>query len=346
MSDKICQYEKYGICKLKKECPNYHPTLVCDDEKCTIKQCKKRHPVTCRYASVGNCQFGHNCKFDHRVMDDLKSHKNKIIEMERDFKLNIEDLQKKYIEVTSQYDDLKKEHLQISAVCGHQENVIKLLEAQVKEKFVAIKTEMQNQLVTVKTEVLNCLKSEVHKHDIEENCTRTHDSKRKRNLKKSKSEENISVVVNEDVIDDVPSSKKNKILPNEDDFEEFQRKRMERNLKAVRENENIEFVICEISKIKEFVSKERMIPKKVNETKQKVKKLLDETKQRIGTNKNEKIVLEIFKRMFENVNKTNLDFKNITKDIIDEFIKNCESEKEKGRMIELEILENEKKYFE
>ena len=58
MSDKICQYEKYGICKLKKECPNYHPTLVCDDEKCTIKQCRKRHPVTCRYASVGVCQFG------------------------------------------------------------------------------------------------------------------------------------------------------------------------------------------------------------------------------------------------------------------------------------------------
>ena len=214
-----------------------------------------------------------------------------------------------------------------------------------KEKFVAIKTEMQNQLVTVKTEVLNCLKSEVHKHDIEEKCTRTHDSKRKRNLKKSKSEENISVVVNEDVIDDVPSSKKNKILPNGDDLEEFQRKRMERNLKAVRENENIEFVICEISKIKEFVSKERMIPKKVNETKQKVKKLLDETKQRIGTNKNEKIVLEIFKRMFENISKTNLDFKNITKDYIDEFIRNCESEKEKGRMIELEILETEKKLF-
>ena len=102
MSDKICQYEKYGICKLKKECPNYHPTLVCDDEKCTIKLCRKRHPVTCRYASVGTCQFGHNCKFDHRVVEDLKSHRYKIIEMERDFKLNIEDLQKKYNEVTSQ----------------------------------------------------------------------------------------------------------------------------------------------------------------------------------------------------------------------------------------------------
>ena len=199
-------------------------------------------------------------------------------------------------------------------------------------------------IIVVRNEVLNNLKSEVHKHDIEENCTRTHDSKRKRNLKKSKSEENISIVVNEDVIDDVPS-KKNKILPKEDDFEEFQRKRMERNMRAVRENENIQFVISEISKIKEFVSKERMIPKKVNETKQKLKKLLDQTKQRIGTNKNEKIVLEIFERMFENINKTNLDFKNITKDIIDEFINNCESEKEKGIMIEKEILENEKKLF-
>ena len=100
-----------------------------------------------------------------------------------------------------------------------------------------------------------------------------------------------------------------------------------------------------ISKIKEFVSRERMVPKKVNDTKQKLKKLLDQTKSRIGTNKNEKIVLEIFRRMYENISKTNLDFKNITKDYIDEFIRNCESEKEKGRMIVLEILENEKKLF-
>ena len=49
--------------------------------------------------------------------------------------------------------------------------------------------------------------------------------------------------------------------------------------------------------------------------------------------------------MYENISKTNLDFKNITKDYIDEFIRNCESEKEKGRMIELEILETEKKLF-
>merc|ERR1712079_565827 len=127
--------------------------------------------------------------------------------------------------------------------------------------------------------------------------------------------------------------------------EERQRKRMERNMRAVKEHENIKFVISEIAKIKEFVSKERMVPKKINETKQILKKLLDQTKQRIGTNMNEKNVLEMFERMFESIYKTNLDFKNITKDHIDEFIKNCESESEKGINIEREILENEKKLF-
>ena len=60
---------------------------------------------------------------------------------------------------------------------------------------------------------------------------------------------------------------------------------------------------------------------------------------------NEKNVLEMFEIMFESIYKTNLDFKNITKDQIDEFMKNCESEKEKGIDIEREILENEKKLF-
>merc|ERR1712079_952996 len=127
--------------------------------------------------------------------------------------------------------------------------------------------------------------------------------------------------------------------------EERQRKRMERNMRAVKEHENINFVISEIAKIKEFVSKERMVPKKINETKQRLKKLLDQTKQRIGMNINEKNVLYMFERMFESIYKTNLDFKNISKDHIDEFIKNCESEKEKGINIEKEILENEKKLF-
>ena len=333
MSDKICQYEKYGICKLKKECPNYHPTLVCDDEKCTIKQCRKRHPVTCRYASVGVCQFGNSCKFDHRIMDDLKSHKDKIIQMERDFKLKIDDLEKKYKKVTTQCDDLKKENSQISALCGHQGNVIELLKAQVNEKFVTVETEMLNKFLTVKTEMLNSLKSEMHKHDIEEKCTRTHDSKRKRKsndslLKKSKSEDNIS-----NIIEEIPA-KKNKPLID-------QEKRMERHMKAINEMSNIQDLETEIDKIKNFVIKERMIPAKIIETKQKLKDLRQDMKKKIGTNKNEILVFGIFERMIEDINKINMNFKTNAKNHIEGFQKICKIEKEKSLNTETELFENE-----
>ena len=333
MSDKICQYEKYGICKLKKECPNYHPTLVCDDKKCTIKLCRKRHPVTCRYASVGVCQFGNSCKFDHRIMDDLKSHKDKIIQMERDFKLKIDDLEKKYKKVTTQCDDLKKENSQISALCGHQGNVIELLKAQVNEKFVTVETEMLNKFLTVKTEMLNSLKSEMHKHDIEEKCTRTHDSKRKRKsndslLKKSKSEDNIS-----NIIDEIPA-KKNKPLID-------QEKRMERHMKAINEMSNIQDLETEIDKIKNFVIKERMIPAKIIETKQKLKDLRQDMKKKIGTNKNEILVFGIFERMIEDINKINMNFKTNAKNHIEGFQKICKIEKEKSLNTETELFENE-----
>ena len=333
MSDKICQYEKYGICKLKKECPNYHPTLVCDDEKCTIKQCRKRHPVTCRYASVGACQFGNSCKFDHRIMNDLKSHKDKIIQMERDFKLKIDDLEKKYKKVTTQCDDLKKENSQISALCGHQGNVIELLKAQVNEKFVTVETEMLNKFLTVKTEMLNSLKSEMHKHDIEEKCTRTHDSKRKRKsndslLKKSKSEDNIS-----NIIEEIPA-KKNKPLID-------QEKRMERHMKAINEMSNIQDLETEIDKIKNFVIKERMIPAKIIETKQKLKDLRQDMKKKIGTNKNEILVFGIFERMIEDINKINMNFKTNAKNHIEGFQKICKIEKEKSLNTETELFENE-----
>ena len=333
MSDKICQYEKYGICKLKKECPNYHPTLVCDDEKCTIKQCRKRHPVTCRYASVGVCQFGNSCKFDHRIMDDLKSHKDKIIQMERDFKLKIDDLEKKYKKVTTQCDDLKKENSQISALCGHQGNVIELLKAQVNEKFVTVETEMLNKFLTVKTEMLNSLKSEMHKHDIAEKCTRTHDSKRKRKsndslLKKSKSEDNIS-----NIIEEIPA-KKNKPLID-------QEKRMERHMKAINEMSNIQELETEIDKIKNFVTKERMVPAKIIETKQKLKDLRQDMKKKIGTNKNEILVFGIFERMIEDINKINMNFKTNAKNHIEGFQKNCKIEKEKSLNTETELFENE-----
>ena len=122
-------------------------------------------------------------------------------------------------------------------------------------------------------------------------------------------------------------------------------KRTERHVRAIRENQTLEFVEIEIGKIHEFVSREKMFPKKINETKQKLKTLAEQTKKRIGTNKHETIVFGIFERMIQDINKINLNFKNCTLDHIEGFVKICQTEKEKGINIEKEIMESEKQWL-
>ena len=67
MKDRICIYEKFGFCRNSASCKFYHPTLVCDDQNCDIKECSKRHPQACRFfTSLNHCKFGDSCKFLHR----------------------------------------------------------------------------------------------------------------------------------------------------------------------------------------------------------------------------------------------------------------------------------------
>ena len=67
MRDRICVYEKFGFCRNGAGCKFTHPTLVCDDEKCNIKDCTKRHPQACRFfTSYSHCKFGDTCKFLHK----------------------------------------------------------------------------------------------------------------------------------------------------------------------------------------------------------------------------------------------------------------------------------------
>ena len=71
MRDKICVYEKFGFCRNGASCKFTHPTLVCDDEDCNIKECSKRHPQACRFfTNYASCKFGESCKFLHRKKPD------------------------------------------------------------------------------------------------------------------------------------------------------------------------------------------------------------------------------------------------------------------------------------
>ena len=90
-SKNVCKYEKYGHCKLKKECKDYHPTEVCKEPVCKVAKCSKRHPQPCRYYKAGSCRFNEYCKYDHQEqlntkellvkIKNLEKEKNKILQM-------------------------------------------------------------------------------------------------------------------------------------------------------------------------------------------------------------------------------------------------------------------------
>ena len=90
-SKNVCKYEKYGHCKLKKECKDYHPTEVCKEPVCKVAKCSKRHPQPCRYYKAGSCRFNEYCKYDHQEqlntkellvkIKNLEEEKNKILQM-------------------------------------------------------------------------------------------------------------------------------------------------------------------------------------------------------------------------------------------------------------------------
>ena len=71
-SKNVCKYEKFGHCKLRKECKDYHPIEVCKEPVCKVVKCSKRHPQPCRYYKAGSCRFNEYCKYDHQEQLNTK----------------------------------------------------------------------------------------------------------------------------------------------------------------------------------------------------------------------------------------------------------------------------------
>ena len=62
----VCFKFKFGFCKFKEKCVYRHVTLVCDDHKCDVSQCEKRHPKICRfYRDYKKCKFTVGCMYKH-----------------------------------------------------------------------------------------------------------------------------------------------------------------------------------------------------------------------------------------------------------------------------------------
>ena len=63
---KVCFKFKFGFCKYSERCKYRHVTLVCDDYKCDVSKCEKRHPKICRYyRDYKRCKFTIGCMYKH-----------------------------------------------------------------------------------------------------------------------------------------------------------------------------------------------------------------------------------------------------------------------------------------
>ena len=106
---KVCIYEKFGHCRLKHDCKSHHPTDICKDDLCEVRNCNLRHPQMCKwFLNFGSCNFGDRCYFDH----------GKILE-KMELKKRIEVLEKMCSELHNKCERVLEESKTVSA-----ENVI------------------------------------------------------------------------------------------------------------------------------------------------------------------------------------------------------------------------------
>ena len=61
----VCKYNKFGYCRFKDTCRNFHSNEICEKYSCNITSCNQRHPRECRYyREYRRCKFN-PCKFKH-----------------------------------------------------------------------------------------------------------------------------------------------------------------------------------------------------------------------------------------------------------------------------------------
>ena len=128
--ENICKWEKFGYCRKKKDCTDYHPSEVCREEVCNVSKCHKRHPQPCRFFRFGSCKFGESCKYDHKKQLNDKEHLERIKQLELNNKEHIERIQK--LEANEKKQDEKIQILEIN----EKEQAIKVKNLEIENKKI------------------------------------------------------------------------------------------------------------------------------------------------------------------------------------------------------------------
>ena len=95
-------------CKYSDKCRKQHIKENCENQKCEVEKCQKRHPKTCRYyQEYERCKFGEYCFYKH-VQKESNQEIVKELEKVKDQIRMIENmLQKKDEEIKKILDNLK-----------------------------------------------------------------------------------------------------------------------------------------------------------------------------------------------------------------------------------------------
>ena len=121
--ENICLFFKFGYCKFKTSCNKKHVTQVCDDQKCNVTKCQKRHPRMCKFfINSGSCKLGDLCAYSHVRRNENENLEKKLDEL-------IDTIKKKddaIVRCESKIDELVKINLE-------KEKIIEKLVKNVKE---------------------------------------------------------------------------------------------------------------------------------------------------------------------------------------------------------------------
>ena len=79
----VCRYNKYGYCIYGDKCHFRHVNVICVNDKCSVFECEKRHPVVCKYyINFKKCKFS-NCAYSHDIKTDVNENDDRIKKMEK-----------------------------------------------------------------------------------------------------------------------------------------------------------------------------------------------------------------------------------------------------------------------
>ena len=68
----VCNFNKFGYCRYRETCRNYHVNELCENVNCEMDTCDKRHPRICTFfQNYKRCKFGTFCAYRHIAPEDF-----------------------------------------------------------------------------------------------------------------------------------------------------------------------------------------------------------------------------------------------------------------------------------